>query len=243
MTSVNEILERLHLSKRDFNNLSKSHLENIFLDLTVREVSILCRVSRKFNEICEDESFWRNKVLDNYGIEKKYGDTNHSWKEMARKMDEINMINLNDEWVNGKTYKKLLDEALEEDITYLHENRRDEFFEFTNDDEFVGDLLWFEGDEKQLQQLAVDKLGKEFTNDELDRIDHISSRAFKVITAASILHVKSAPYLPGVVFNRRMTYSMKPPDFFVKLVDPVLYVMQFSMFSDDDLGQFIIESI
>ena len=83
VVSVDEILERLRLKRKDLNNLSTSQLKTIFLNLTIKEISSLCRVSRKFNRVCEDESFWKIKVADAYGIEKKYGST---WRERQPKI-------------------------------------------------------------------------------------------------------------------------------------------------------------
>ncbi len=81
MSSVNEIFAKLRLAEKDLDKLSTSQLETVFSDLTSKEISSLCRVNRKFNTLCKDESFWRNRVLNNHGIEKKYGDT---WRETAK---------------------------------------------------------------------------------------------------------------------------------------------------------------
>ncbi len=70
MASVSEILARLNLNKRDLNNISLSQLKTIFKDFTVKEISKLCVVNKRFNTLCKDESFWRNKVFDDYGIRK-----------------------------------------------------------------------------------------------------------------------------------------------------------------------------
>ncbi len=35
----------------------------------------LCRINRRFNEVCKKESMWRRKVKNDYGIDKKYGKT------------------------------------------------------------------------------------------------------------------------------------------------------------------------
>ncbi len=43
-----------------------------------------------------------------------------TWKETARLLFEANMINLNANWVNGKTYRELLEEGLGND-SYFHD--------------------------------------------------------------------------------------------------------------------------
>nr|QBK93992.1 MAG: F-box family protein [Pithovirus LCPAC406] len=107
---MNEILAKLRLERQDLNRISSSQLRSVFSDLTVKEISILCGVSKKFNTICKEESFWRTKVLDNYGIEKKYGDT---WRQTAINMDKVNMINLGDKWIDGRTYREILGDTVQ----------------------------------------------------------------------------------------------------------------------------------
>nr|QBK93077.1 MAG: uncharacterized protein LCPAC403_02110 [Pithovirus LCPAC403] len=54
---------------------------------------------------------------NDYGIMKILDST---WKETARLLFEANMINLNANWVNGKTYRELLEEGLGND-SYFHD--------------------------------------------------------------------------------------------------------------------------
>ncbi len=100
MNTSNKILEHLELRHEDLDNLTSPLIEKIFTNLTVKEISILCGVSKKFDNICKRESLWKKKVLNDYGIEKKYGAT---WRRTAQRMAKTNMINLNKIWINGNT--------------------------------------------------------------------------------------------------------------------------------------------
>ena len=197
VASVNEILAKLRLERRDLNNLSTSQLETIFLDLTVKEISLLCRINRKFNTVCKDESFWRIKVLNDYGVGKKYGDTIASqssaagatWRQTAITMDKNNMINLNDVWINGRTYKQILDEALQQEyrLDFFEDLQEKYLLPYAdNSEEDVLRLLdrYSDYDDGKLQRFANDVLGRDYTEDELNDIFYIKNREIKVIYSA-----------------------------------------------------------
>nr|QBK93817.1 MAG: F-box-like family protein [Pithovirus LCPAC406] len=225
MSSLNEIFVKLRLTRQDLNNLSTSQLRNIFLDLTVKEISLLCIVSKKFNAICEDESFWREKVLDNYGVENKYGST---WRITAKSMDEKNMINLNNRWIDGRTYKQILNEALQmEYIPEFFVDLQEKYLlpYVDNSEGYLWDLMYDENidydyfnldieadTEDRLQKIANKVLGRDYTEEELNDIFFIKSREMKVI------------YQTGVAYE--IDHS----------IDPIILVMKYSYMSEDTLG-------
>ena len=75
---VSELFE-LFDGKNIFD-VSLDIIAKFFYNISVKEILKLCRVNKKFNSVCQRESLWRNKVLLDYGIKKKYGRT---WKERA----------------------------------------------------------------------------------------------------------------------------------------------------------------
>nr|QBK92469.1 MAG: uncharacterized protein LCPAC401_01070 [Pithovirus LCPAC401] len=105
--SVEELLELLDI--QNISQLGSDVIREFFDDISYKEVMKLCRVSKQFNIACNRESMWKQKIKNDYGITKLYGPT---WKETARLLFESNMINLNANWVNGKTYKELFEEGL-----------------------------------------------------------------------------------------------------------------------------------
>nr|QBK92482.1 MAG: F-box-like protein [Pithovirus LCPAC401] len=106
MDDISEILERVHLREESLNNLPPDVIQEIFLDLSVEEIMKLCRSSIAFNTVCERESFWQTKVWTDFGIEKKYSST---WRKTAENLFKMKMINLNKKWVNGMTYREIID--------------------------------------------------------------------------------------------------------------------------------------
>ena len=231
--SVDEILSRLNLSKRDLNNLSTSHLETIFTDLTSREIALLCRTSRKFERLCKDGSYLKNRVFNRHGIEKKYGDI---WRETARKMDEINMINLNIKWVDGRTYREILDDALQNGANTLEGLSLQYLTPYVNDgdEEKVRYDFW---DEEALQGYANTYLDKTYTNDEIDYILlNIYAREIDVIYNAVEAYQGKNGFLPGV-FEGYNTNAYQSYKFLHEMIDPMLYVMQYSSFPRDQLGR------
>jgi len=240
MTSVNDILEQLELKVQDLNYLTPALTQKIFSVLTVKEISLLCVTSRKFDTVCKQESLWKNKVLSDYSIEKKYGAT---WRETAQRMSEINMINLNKRWINGETYRELL----EEDIDSIFNMKTDLLSPFVNGEEDAILQLMLSFQEETTQPIANIVLGRQFTDDELDEIYYINSREIRIVEAVIlVISDQSVPFLPGTVNafvdNDVSNISVVPKDFILDLIDPIMYVMQFSMFSDRDLDKFIQHS-
>nr|QBK93238.1 MAG: uncharacterized protein LCPAC403_03720 [Pithovirus LCPAC403] len=108
--SVEELLKLFEV--QNISQLGSDVIREFFNDISVKEVLKLCRVSKQFNIACNKESMWKKKVKNDYGITKLYGST---WKKTARLLFESDMINLNAHWVNGKTYKELFEEGLDDD--------------------------------------------------------------------------------------------------------------------------------
>ncbi len=79
--SVDEILERIHLQPSDLNNVGSEIINKIFTNLSVGQISRLCRMSRSFNNVCKRESLWKDKLWNDYEIDEKYGGT---WRETAK---------------------------------------------------------------------------------------------------------------------------------------------------------------
>nr|QBK92601.1 MAG: F-box family protein [Pithovirus LCPAC401] len=233
MTSVSEILTRLNLNRRDLNNISLSQLRTIFKDLTVKEISKLCAVSRKFNSICEDESLWRNKASDDYGIHKKYGNT---WRQTARNMDKVNMINLGAKWIDGSTYMKILNNALQNGARSVINKQEQYLFYFANNStSYVDDLQWnIENNDIQLQIFANEVLGRDYTEEELNDIYYIKNREIDIIYVAVLTYkgMRGGLYLPGGKTADIDINTVLPSyDFLRDMIDPILYIMQFSSFS------------
>ncbi len=75
--------------------------------LSVKDATVLTGV-RSFYYDHFDESFWKEKVRKDYGINDKF--RNRSWKNMARYFYENDMVNLGKRWVNGMKYEEMISE-------------------------------------------------------------------------------------------------------------------------------------
>ena len=105
--SIEELLELFGIQ-----NISQLNDELIYIyfdDMSYGELMKLCGKNKQFKIACRDESMWKKKVKNDYGIVRIYG---ISRKETAHLLFESNMINLNANWVNGKTYRELFEEGL-----------------------------------------------------------------------------------------------------------------------------------
>ena len=237
MSIMNDILERLRIKRQTLDNLSHSQMRSIFEDLTIKEISLLCAVNKKFNTACNSQSLWRKKVLNDYGIKKKFGDT---WRETAKNMSKVNMINLNNKWINGQTYGQILNDASEmkgnEGWEYMSKLSIDAL------DEVIGKKLRMDVyDEISYQE--YDDLLEYFEEGELSeeqwkKLAMVHTREINIIHATIASATRWDKSLPGISqndskghFDEELTDRsiMKIfPIFYI--IDPIIYVMQFSAY-------------
>ena len=239
-TSVDEVLRKLRLTRQDLNTMSSTGLRSSISHLSVKEISMLCEVNRKFNKICDNESFWKKKVLDDYGINKKYGAT---WRETAKRFSITNMINLGTRWANGQTYKEVLDEYLDkgaDELRAVQVEMLNRIFQDEDTAMFAAIELANDPQDQEIRNFGSEFLSREITDAEIDKIRLINSRDIMVIKSVILIIVHGAiPFLPGTA-NRdmedRMNYNgeAQKHEFLRELIDPVPYVMQSSSFTDQD---------
>nr|QBK92755.1 MAG: F-box-like family protein [Pithovirus LCPAC401] len=232
MASINETLAKLNLGIRDLDNLSLAQLETVFKDLTVREISALCEVSRRFNSICSDESFWRNKVSDDYGIHRKCGDT---WRKTARNMYKINMINLNTKWIDGRTYEEILDDALQNGADCIKGLPEKHLLPYANNDEEDAYFLRYSigHNENAIQDFAHQTYNKTYSNEAINNILLINSDEINVIYTSVSAYEGINKHLPGKCYD--FIHNTLSYEFLRKMIDPILYVMQFSSFPNSEI--------
>ncbi len=232
MASVSDIFTEVRLNLQDLNNVSLAQLEIIFKDLTVKEISKLCVVNKRFNTVCENESFWRSKVSDDYGIRKKYGDT---WRETARIMDKYDMINLNKRWIDGRTYREILNDVLQNGSDRIRGLPEKRLFPYVDNN--YGDALFIRFElghsEEQFQDFAHQTYNKSYTDDELNDMLLINSEEIDIIYTAVLTYEGYDKHLPGgMYFFVHETLSF---DSLREMIDPILYVMQFSSFPNNKI--------
>ena len=78
--SHREIVERKESSESYLDRLPTVLLEEIFMKMSIEEITRSCTVSRRFEEICEHEYLWRRKLLENYGVDERFMPT---WRKTA----------------------------------------------------------------------------------------------------------------------------------------------------------------
>ena len=230
---LRNLLNRLELKENDLDTLGPDIIEKIIMELNVKEVLEICSVSRSFRSLCWKESFWRLKVKSDFGISKQYG---NNWKDTAEKLFEDNMINLDKKWVNGKTYKNLINEAFDgnydsksqfysivTDATVGMSNETSELFHI-----FLGELPTYEFDDVILKNML--EVEDELTEDEIMEFERILTRELAVIGGVVALYGDSYPGLPGV--NNGNIYASNSVD---RWFDWDIYVIFFSTVSKSDM--------
>ena len=75
MSKLIYLFLHLCLSKMiSMNNVTSVLIQKIFSNFTIKEISLLCVVNDKFRTICNEESLWKNVVLNVHGMKKTYPD-------------------------------------------------------------------------------------------------------------------------------------------------------------------------
>jgi len=223
-TEIDRILERVRLNR---GNLTSTIVQEIFSNLTVKEISSLCITSRQFEAACKQESLWRNKVRTDYGISKIYGPT---WRETAKLLSKHDMINLNDKWVDNRTYREIFDlflipsQIFEDGYELYPEMRSVQKQRLLDilDDEIENDILVVPYDEieDEIQKVSDRFLGWNMpgiTDELIGEIYLVASKEMKIIEAASI------------------AYRNVPLGDMIGFVDPILFLINFSRYSYDEL--------
>nr|QBK92494.1 MAG: uncharacterized protein LCPAC401_01320 [Pithovirus LCPAC401] len=215
------------------NSLTSDLVQKIFFNLLAREIFILPPVSVKFNLVCKRESLWRDKVFSDYGIEKKYGEhidkqDNLTWERTAKWMTRIRMINMNNKWINGQTYREILNESLEKGVDFLKCKKTYELIKFTNNPKYLYEFMNADS-KKSVDDIAFRALGRELTQIELNNIHHIRSKEILAISGTVEILLRSYPALYGGDMISH-NYDKHPELYSLPLVDPIYYVMKVCSF-------------
>lgn len=229
---LRNLLSRLELKKNNLDALGPDIIEKITMKLNVKEVLELCSVSRSFKSLCWKESFWRLKIKSDFGINKRYENT---WKDTAKQLFENNVINLDKKWVNGQTYRTLMNGAFDG-----NDDSKRQFYSIVTDatvgmsDEtselfhiFLGELPTYEYDDVILKNMLEDD---ELTEGEIKDFERILTRELAVIGGVVALYGDSYPGLPYANSgDKYASYAVR------RWFDWDIYVIFFSSFSKNDM--------
>ncbi len=143
------------LNIQNISKLGTDVIEKFFYGISVKEILELSVTNTRFNEACKRESFWKKKVLLDYGVEKKYGET---WKETAKFLYDSDMINLKKEWINGETYGDLFEQALKSN-GFFHKIFNKEWLNMTmydgiSEEEFFSCGYYHDDEHKKMEMLG-----------------------------------------------------------------------------------------
>ena len=262
MIDVSDILARLRLETKDFKDFTPDIIENIFTssEISVKDVAILCRSSRIFNQACSRQFLWKKKVMAIYGYNEEL--PGKTWRETAKIYSQFNMINLNKKWINGTTYRDLLEDSLDrgyESLLYLEKVKNDyinEKFEFKSNNDDIYTPIFYAKSDSMLEDFAQD-LGvePEDISDYAELFADILTRELGVIAAVVAVRYYSYPYLPGIVsldeirdkYLTRTTFTgdeRKSTDEIFMALDDMYdyfpYVMEYSRLDDELLHSHIL---
>ncbi len=105
--SVDKILEKIHQQSSNLRNATPQIVQRIFSNLSVGKISQLCQTSHSFNFVCKEESLWKNKLRNDYGVEIN---SKRTWREEAK----VVFLESEQFW-----------ETIDEDIDYFMTNGMD----------------------------------------------------------------------------------------------------------------------
>lgn len=237
---------------RNISELGTDVIEIFFCGISVKEVLKLCRTNMRFAEACKREPFWKNKVLLDYGVEKKYC---NSWKETAILLFNADMINLRKEWIDQITYGVLLEESLKNDrgffinILRKHDILPSKVYVYPEIDEDLENV--YPEFVKGLENIPIEHLSAHFgyTIDDLKvagmgpgdvmllhRILKVVTREFSVIMhAVDEMKGHYNLFSSGQEWEHNMNEltdnEIQVANRIKLLVDPIPYVMRYSLLS------------
>nr|QBK93183.1 MAG: hypothetical protein LCPAC403_03170 [Pithovirus LCPAC403] len=233
------------LNIQNISELGTDVIEEFFYGISVKEILELSVTNTRFNEACKRESFWKKKVLIDYGVEKKYGET---WKETALLLFNSNMINLRKEWIDGQTYGELFEEGMRDDnlfagILNKHQIPRMQVHVYS---ESVVDFKSAEIDHAlscagfSLEELRELHIGPT-DEDTVQRVLRVVTREFSVIMhAVSEAKRYYSLFSLGEFWQDSLIElqdrDLKTSKGIRSLVDPIIYVMMYSFHSIDTLN-------
>ena len=236
--TIEELLQLFEI--KNISELGSGVIRTFFDDISYKEVMKLCRVNKQFNIECNKESMWKQKVKNDYGIFKMYEST---WKKTAHLLFESNMINMNQKWINDKTYQQLFSESLEEkndnyfyDLYNDYEMTAVVFPDHVVDVETAKNYIIEIDINTDLNHREKEYLYHQFNhtyNCIIDNDDTVSkhiktmSREFSVIAHAAYDIINGDGLTTEV--NKRIT----------RLIDPNLFIMSYSSVSEYSLSEII----
>nr|QBK93731.1 MAG: uncharacterized protein LCPAC406_00450 [Pithovirus LCPAC406] len=252
MVSVNEILRIVRLKK----DLSSTEIQEILSDLNTDEIAILCRIDKRFDTVCQRESFWKNRLISQYGVDDPI--LGKTWRDTARIFFQSNMINLGKKWVNGMTYKELIEEAYDrgyESLMYLNHLKKEKFSEIL---EVKIDPLteFYIEDNGIASEFIMDMLENNYEKFLLAQT--VLTKELGVIAAAVATRYFSYPELPGVpskgeIRAKHLSYAdytgneRKYTDVVSVNIDEMFeyipYVVMYSDMNDESLMNYITPDV
>ena len=241
--TIEHILGQRRMNITDFKNSDDDTIREILSLISPPEISRLCATSRKFNRICKDQSFWRVKVKRDYGIQKKYGST---WKETAINMHKVNMINLNNRWINGRTYSEIVEEVSDskDSMGILFQMERQYFPDSINTQGgFVGAIFMLDGN---IYNPIFDRMDRDLTNREIETLEKIYTSEFAIIFRSFYHIVGLYSNLPNHLqqnYVYQNSTGSKIFDIVLSVIDLTPYIMFFSSLTTDELNDIYDEPI
>ncbi len=210
--------------------LSSDLIQKIFTFLSLIEVPKICVISNRFNMVGNREALWRDKVQNCFGVDEKQAKT---WKQTAIKMVKCNMINLNKKWVNGQTYREILDEALNEKLDKVEPNIQTKMLSMCtkyvarDNENDANDLMCVISPAHTVQEIlkcSSYMLGIELTHAEAYAMTCINSREMQIVHNTYIQILVNSQGL-----STEISGSMSE--------NPIHYVMKYSPLSSDSLSK------
>ncbi len=221
------------------NKVVSDILQNIFTYLTIGKISKLSSTNVRFNLVTNRELMWKDMISIRYGVDKTYGS---SWKETAKNLFLCNMINLNKRWINGMTYKEILDLAVSKGIDgsiYVNVMRSKFLSKGGCFEHHDGKWKSFIYDEQMLQDYAYEagSYESEFNRKELDYLERVITREITIVivTVDTLQESRLLPSETYFEYTNQNTPQLPKDVKFSSLFDYVPYVIQFSSFTRTQL--------
>ena len=203
--------------------------------MKIKDILKACGINRAFNNVCKNEEMWKEKIWEEFGVNRKYGET---WKKTAVNLSNSNMINMSDKWYDGRTYMQLLYKALHSETRtssgwdYLDKLKDDVVQRATSNTDAYSII-------RIADEYNIKKEYDYLNQHDLNIYRKIATREYFIIFATLRAYMQNYPVLPTQEVIERYLHEPGPKSLLnrklLTFIDPIIYVIQFSSFDNEDL--------
>ncbi len=235
----------MEFGTKDITELPTDLLEKTLLNLNITEINKICRTNERVKSTCDDESFWKRKVMADFGIERKIKAT---WRLTAKTFVQMKVMNLNDTFVNGQTYKEIFDDTLDakDEVEYGDKLIHDVLIKLLGENVILV-MLGFEGNSSIMIELINFDYDDHYRNQLMlfakqkgvyEELKNIMDGPIAIIWLAMMTRKYKHMPANGTDAFSGSDFSGATLFIIADIIDPILLILEYHHITRDDITMF-----